>query len=112
MTKCTRPKEIFYGGNKGPLRETFNYSSAGYVIADKQSKFLFKPKNADKLQNFQYYFSTIPFTYVMTYCHIATYNCMVCDTEFSHVMAALKPTKHIRLVPIQKNSLVTIVSFP
>jgi len=42
MTKCTRPKEIFYHGNKGPLRETFNYSSAGYVIADKQSKILFK----------------------------------------------------------------------
>jgi len=23
MTKCTRPKEIFYSGNKCPLRETF-----------------------------------------------------------------------------------------
>jgi len=30
--------------------------------------------------------------YVMTYCDIATYNCMTCDTEFGHVMAALKQT--------------------
>ena len=27
--------------------------------------------------------------YIMTYCHIVTYHCMICDTEFGHVMAAL-----------------------
>jgi len=33
--------------------------------------------------------------------------------EVTHFfILALKPTNHIRLVPIQKNSLVTIVSFP
>ena len=27
--------------------------------------------------------------YIITYCPIVTYNCMICDIEFGHVMAAL-----------------------